>query len=67
MEKVNIDYSIVELTGLPKEFFQQNRSNYLNNLNAMLSGMEQDSIIVLQGGDEISRNDTDVVNYHFSQ
>lgn len=70
MEKenpANNDYKYVEFTGLPNEFFTLNRTNYLNNLERMLTGLEKNSIIVLQGGDEIPRYDTDVVNYHFAQ
>jgi Xaa-Pro dipeptidase len=60
-------YDTVELTGLPNSFFETNRTNFFNNLKKMLIGIEEDSIIILQSGDENPRNDTDVVNYHFQQ
>lgn len=63
----DIKYELLELTGLPTDFFLQNRTNYFSNIQKMLSGVEQDSIIVIQGGEEISRFDTDVVHYHFQQ
>jgi len=60
-------YDIVELIGLSNSLFEKNRQNFFENLEKMLIGIENDSIIVLQSGDEIPRNDTDVVNYHFQQ
>lgn len=60
-------YDIIELVGLSNSLFQRNRENFFKNLKDMLVGIENDSIIVLQSGDDIPRNDTDVVNYHFQQ
>ena len=60
-------YDTVELTGLPNSLFETNRKNFFDNLKKMLIGIEEDSIIILQSGEEIPRNDTDVVNYHFQQ
>lgn len=61
------DFKDVELLGLPNNFFTQNRTNYVANLKKMLSGMEEDSILIIQGGKENSRFDTDVVEFHFQQ
>lgn len=65
--KPNSIYDIVELIGLSNSLFQRNRENFFKNLEKMLIGIENDSIIVLQSGEEIPRNDTDVVNYNFQQ
>jgi Xaa-Pro dipeptidase len=60
-------YKYAELTGLSNGFFTKNRSKYFDNLKKMLTGLEEDSIVVLQGGDEIPHYDCDIVNYHFVQ
>jgi Xaa-Pro dipeptidase len=62
-----IDYQLSELKGLPNEYFTKNRQNYLTNLKRMITGMEPNSILILQGGNEIPRFDTDVLDYHFQQ
>jgi Xaa-Pro dipeptidase len=70
MEKMyltDLDLKTIELTGLPQDFFAINRKNYFDNLEAMLLGLQKNSIIVLQGGKEVPRFDTDVVHYHFNQ
>ncbi len=60
-------YDIVELIGLSNSLFEKNRQNFFKNLETMLVGIENDSIIVFQSGDDIPRYDTDVINYHFQQ
>jgi Xaa-Pro dipeptidase len=69
MEKLitDIDYKTIELNALPQAFFKEIRQNYLDRLNAMLIGLKQNSIIVLQGGDELPRFDTDIIGYYFQQ
>jgi len=68
MENENFKgYPTAELTGLNNHFFSKNRNKYFKNLNRMLTGLDNNSILVLQGGDEIPRYDTDVVDYHFQQ
>jgi Xaa-Pro dipeptidase len=73
MDKIKIQnqnlnfYDTVELTGLPNSFFTKNRKNYFDNLTKLFPEIEQNSIIILQSGDDIPRNDTDVNNYHFQQ
>lgn len=64
---IEADHQLAELTGLPPSFFEENKKNYLKNIQSMLTGIEQDSLIILQGGNEIPRFDTDVVHYHFQQ
>ncbi len=61
------DFSLSELTGLPNSYFKKNQENFISNLKKMLTGLEEDSLLILQGGVEIPRDDTDVVVYHFQQ
>jgi Xaa-Pro dipeptidase len=63
---LHIDYKKVELNGLPPEFFQQHREKYRKTL-ASAKEISPNGIIILQGGDEIPRFDTDVCYYHFQQ
>jgi Xaa-Pro dipeptidase len=44
-----------------------NRKNFLSNLSNKLENFEKNSILVILGGQDIPRFDTDVVNYHFVQ
>lgn len=67
MDKLQDDFNNVEITGLPNEFFLINRKNYIQNIKRMLIGVENSSLIVLAGGKEISKYDTDIVNYYFQQ
>ncbi len=60
-------YDLVELIGLSNSLFENNRENFFKNLERMLIGIENDSIIVIQSGSNIPRNDTDIDNYHFQQ
>ena len=60
-------YDVIELVGLSNSLFEKNRLNFFNNLEKMLIGIEKNSIILIQSGDEIPRNDTDVDNYYFQQ
>jgi len=60
-------YPMAELKGLNNSFFTKNRKKFYNNLIKMLTGLNRNSIIVLEGGKEIPRYDTDVVDYHFQQ
>jgi Xaa-Pro dipeptidase len=57
----------VELEGLPNSFFEINRNNFYNNLTYMLSGLELDSILILQGGEDIPLYDTDINAFYFCQ
>jgi Xaa-Pro dipeptidase len=55
----------LELTGLPPQFFQQHRENYKKSISELPDA--KNSIVVLQGGSEIARYDTDGPFYHFQQ
>ena len=63
--RINTQYS--ELVGLPFEHFQKNRSKYISNLSLRMPNMNKNSLIVLKGGLETPRYDTDVSHYHFYQ
>ena len=53
-----------ELNGLDNKLFKENRSNFLKNLSIRLTNLEKQSIIVMQGGSELPRYDTDVNIFH---
>ena len=57
MKKMNLslDYSKVELTGLPPAFFEKNRQKFIANLKSKLTGLVEDSILFLKGVSEIFR------------
>ncbi len=61
------DFKNLELEGLPIEYFEKNRSRYFKNLNLRVPNLNKNTVIVLKGGDEIPRYDTDVNYYHFLQ
>jgi Xaa-Pro dipeptidase len=65
--KIEKDWDTLELTGLPPSFFKLNRERYLNNLNIRIPDLNTNSVIVIKGGEEIPRYDTDVNYYHFYQ
>lgn len=67
MNVSNLDVEQVELTGLPNEFFAVNRRNFIENLKNTVFSLEDQSFVIVAGGDEISRDDSDVVAYHFQQ
>ena len=67
MKNPNIDYTTLEFTGLPPSFFEQNRKNYIQNLKSKLSGLEENSILFLKGGQEIFRYDNDDDIHYFMQ
>ena len=60
------NWKLANLTGLPKEIFAENRTNFLNNIKKRLQ-YDNNSCIILEGGKELPRYDTDVVCYHFIQ
>ena len=65
--KANADYKLYELNGLPSSFFERNRSNFLSNLKSKLTGLEEDSILFLKGGEEQFRYDNDDDMHYFMQ
>ena len=56
-----------EIKGLDPSFFQLNRENYLKNLRMRFSHLNENSVIILQGGKDAPRYDTDVNYYYFDQ
>lgn len=63
----NEDLKLVNLEGLPASFFEHNRNRFFDNLNDKFPQFEKDSIVILEGGKEIPRHDTDTCFYHFIQ
>ena len=59
------DYKTAELAGLPVKYFEKNRENFFSNLSKRIPNLNLNSVIVLKGGDEIPRYDTDINHYHF--
>lgn len=64
---VEEDYSLGNLTGFKPEVFALNVSKFIKNLKSRLRFFNINSILVLQGGVEIPRNDSDSFIYHFYQ
>lgn len=62
-----MDYRYMELSGLPAEYFKKNRERYLSNLNLRVPNLNTNSVIVIKGGEEVPRYDTDNKYYHFFQ
>ena len=66
-EMKDIDFSAWEITGVPPAWFANNRQNFVNNLKLRYAELEANAFLVLKGGEEIPRFDTDVTHYHFFQ
>lgn len=62
-----ISNEFCELKGLPNSLFTANRDRYLKNLARLLPNLDQDSVLVLKGGSEIPKYDSDTVYFHFYQ
>ena len=63
----DIDYSTWEITGIPPAWFEKNRMNFIKNLKLRFSELQENPLLVLKGGEEIPRYDTDVTHYYFFQ
>jgi Xaa-Pro dipeptidase len=61
------DFTNWEITGIPLAWFAQNRQNFVKNIKLRYAELEENALLILKGGDEIPRFDTDVLNYHFFQ
>lgn len=61
------DYLNAELTGLPNSFFEQNRQKLLSNIDLYLPNLDKDSILLLKGGDNAPKYDTDSSYCEFYQ
>jgi Xaa-Pro dipeptidase len=64
---MSIDYSKWELNGPDMDIFKNNRTRYINNLKLRVTNLSKNGVLVLKGGVDIHRYDTDVVYYHFFQ
>ena len=56
-----------EITGLDPSFFKLNRDNYLKNLKMRFSHLNENSVIVFQGGRLSPKYDNDTNYYYFDQ
>ena len=56
-----------EIKGLDPSFFELNRENYLQNLKIRFSHLNENSVIVLQGGRLPDKYDSDTTYYYFDQ
>lgn len=65
MEK-GTDYTLWDLKGAPNSMFKTHRANFINNLQ-LRKEFPENSVLLLKGGKEIPRYDTDVNHYHFYQ
>ena len=62
----NIDYSMLELKGLPNNYFQSNRDRYLAKVRKFKE-IDANSILVIRGGESTSLYDTDQDLTYFTQ
>ena len=56
-----------EIAGLDPSFFQLNRENYLKNLKIRFAHLNENSVIIFQGGRLSPKYDTDTNYYYFDQ
>ena len=56
-----------QITGLDPSFFKLNRDNYLKNLKMRFSHLNENSVIVFQGGRLAPKYDNDTNYYYFDQ
>jgi len=56
-----------EIKGLDPSFFQLNRDNYLKNLKMRFAHLNENSVIIFQGGRLPQKYDTDTNFYYFDQ
>lgn len=64
---IHKDHKLTNLEGLPINFFKQNRDNFIKNLKQKYPQYEKDSLLLLEGGKEIPRYDTDTPSFSFIQ
>lgn len=67
MKNFPTEFPLANIEGLPNEVFDLNKSLYIENVKKNIKNFESDSILLIEGGKEISRNDTDTQVYHFYQ
>ena len=56
-----------EIAGLDPSFFQLNRENYLKNLKIRFAHLNENSVIIFQGGRQAPKYDTDCNYFYFDQ
>lgn len=70
MQKKNlsdIDVSLLEINRVDKAVFDLNRKTFVDNLKSKLDNFESKSVLVIKGGSEMPRYDTDVSYFYFQQ
>ena len=67
MSKSNEDENYSEITGLDPSFFELNRENYLKNLKIRFAHLNENSVIIFQGGRLAPKYDSDTNYYYFDQ
>jgi Xaa-Pro dipeptidase len=63
----NDDETYDEIKGLDPSFFQLNRENYIKNLKMRFPHLNENSVIILEGGRLAPKYDTDTNYYYFDQ
>lgn len=66
MSKPN-SYERAELTGLPTEFFLNNRKNFIKKLEERVVSLPENSYLFLMGGKDLYRYDNDDELFYFMQ
>lgn len=62
------DWKLANLEGLPIELFKENRERFIENIKKRdPSFLNSPCCLILEGGKELPRYDTDTVCYHFIQ
>ena len=67
MSKNDDEETYDEIKGLDPSFFELNRENYLKNLRMRFSHLNENSVIVLQGGRLPEKYDSDTTYFYFDQ
>ena len=63
----NDDETYDEIKGLDPSFFKLNRENYIKNLKMRFAHLNENSVIILQGGRLAPKYDADTNYYYFDQ
>ena len=66
-KRLHEKYKRIEIDGLPNSFFKTNRDKFFNNIKNKFSTINKNIAIILQGGSDQPRYDTDILNNYFLQ
>ena len=64
---LNSKYKKSEIEGLPNSLFTDNRNRFFKNVKAKFPTLPSKSVMVIQGGSDLPRFDTDVEHCYFLQ